>query len=398
MQPVGPLAGHLDAFAMFLTACGYSSGSIRAAVCVARQFGRWLVRQGRALRGLEEADVVEFLRWRFRRRRCRGGERRILRLLIDWLRDQGLVPPRVAPAPTSEFERELQAYADYLRRERALAEATVCTYVDLLGQFLRSPQARRGGSVRALRATDIQAFILRQVARVGRHSAKLMVTSLRSFFRFLRFRGVIEVDLAAGIPPVANWRMTALAKSISVEEVRLVLNTCNRRTAKGRRDYAILLLLARLGLRGREVVGLTLDDLDWERSDLIVRGKCGRTDRLPLPSDIGQALAAYLRRDRPACSTRSVFLRLRAPRRGIGGSAVSTIVLRAVRCAGLRPPQSGAYLLRHSLATNMLRQGASLGEIGELLRHDAPTTTQIYAKHDLDGLRMVAQPWPESGS
>jgi site-specific recombinase XerD len=298
------------------------------------------------------------------------------------------------PAPVNEFERELQAYSDYLRQERALAEATIFRYIYLVGQFLRSPLVRRRGSVRVLGPADVQVFILRQVTAGSRSAAKLMVTALRSFFRFLRFRGVIEADLAAGVPPVANWRMTALAKSISVEEVRLVLGTCDRRTAKGRRDYAILLLLARLGLRSREVVGLALDDLDWARGELIVRGKWGRMDRVPIPSDVGHALAAYLRKDRPECSTRSVFLRLRAPRRGIAGQAVATIVLRAVRRAGLRPPQSGAYLLRHSLATNMLRQGASLGEIGELLRHGSPTTTQIYAKHDLDGLRMVAQPWP----
>jgi site-specific recombinase XerD len=304
------------------------------------------------------------------------------------------VAPQVAPAPVNEFERELRAYEDYLRQERALAEATIFRYIYLVGQFLRSPLVRRRGSVRVLGPSDVQVFILRQVTTGSRSAAKLMVTALRSFFRFVRFHGVIEADLAAGVPPVANWRMTALAKSISVEEVRLVLATCDRRAAKGRRDYAILLLLARLGLRSREIVGLTLDDLDWERGELIVRGKCGRVDRVPIPSDVGQALAAYLRKDRPECSTRSVFLRLRAPRCGIGGQAVATIVLRAVRRAGLQPPQSGAYLLRHSLATNMLRQGASLGEIGELLRHGSPTTTQIYAKHDLDGLRMVAQPWP----
>jgi integrase/recombinase XerD len=393
-QPIGALADHLDAFASALTDRGYASCSIRYAVSLARQFGRWSVRRGRGLRDLTEADVAEFLRWRAHRRRRNGGERSALQLLLECLRNQCLVAPQVAPAPVNEFECELQAYVDYLRQERALAEATIFRYIYLVGQFLRSPLVRRRGSVRVLGPSDVQVFILRQVTAGSRSAAKLMVTALRSFFRFLRFRGVIEADLAAGVPPVANWRMTALAKSISVEEVRLVLGACDRRTAKGRRDYAILLLLARLGLRSREIVGLTLDDLDWERGELIVRGKCGRVDRVPIPSDVGHALAAYLRKDRPECSKRLVFLRLRAPRRGIGGQAVATIVLRAVRRAGLRPPQSGAYLLRHSLATNMLRQGASLGEIGELLRHGSLTTTQIYAKHDLDGLRMVAQPWP----
>jgi len=303
----------------------------------------------------------------------------------------------VAPAPTNEFDRLQHSYADYLRQERALAEPTVTSYVWLVRRFLRSRYIWRRGSPSALRPADIQAFMLRYVAAGSRSGAKLMVTALRSFFRFLRFRGEIQVDLATCVPSVPSWRATTLPKSIPVEEVGLVLRTCDRRTAKGRRDYAVLLLLARLGLRCREVVGLKLDDLDWEQGELVVTGKRGRVDRLPIPSEVGHALAAYIRRDRPVCSTRSVFLRLRAPRRGIGSGAVTTIVMRAVRHAGLRPPQTGAYLLRHWLATNMLCQGASLGEIGELLRHRAPTTTQIYAKHDLDGLRMVAQPWPGGG-
>jgi site-specific recombinase XerD len=232
---------------------------------------------------------------------------------------------------------------------------------------------------------------------VGRGSAQLMVTALRSFFRFVRFCGETDVDLAASVLSVPNWRMTTLQRSVSAEEVRAILRSCDRRTAKGRRDYAILLLLARLGLRSREIVGLTLDDLDWEQAEVVIRGKLGRVDRLPLSRDVGQALATYVRRDRPGCSTRSVFIRIRAPRRGIGSAAVSTIVMRAAGRAGLHPPQRGAYLLRHSLATNMLRHGASLSEIGDLLRHRAPTTTQIYAKHDLEGLRMVVEPWPGGG-
>jgi integrase/recombinase XerD len=395
LQPVGALAAHLGAFASFLAGGGYSQdGTIEHVVSLARQFGRWLERRERSLQDLAEADVVAFLRWRWRKRRRGRSDRSALHLLLEFLRNQDIVPRLRMPVPADGFERELQVYADYLTEERALADATIFRYRYLVGQFIRSPYARRRGSARALRASDIQAFILRQVGMGSRSAAKLMVTALRSFSRFLRFRGVIDADLAAGVPPVANWRMTALAKSISADEVRLVLGTCDRRTAKGRRDYAILLLLARLGLRSREVVGMTLDDLDWVQGELIVRGKCGRVDRLPMSSDIGHALAAYIRRDRPACSTRSVFLRFRAPRGGLTSAGIATVVMRAVQRAGLEPPQSGAYLLRHSLATNMLPKGASLGEIGELLRHEAPTTTQIYAKHDLDGLRMVAQPWP----
>jgi integrase/recombinase XerD len=393
-QPIGALAAHLDGFASILADRGYSDSRIRYAVSLVCQFGRWLERRKRGFSDLAETDAVAFLRWRWTKRSRGRGDRFVLHLLLEHLRNQGVVPSLPTPAPVDDFERQQQAYAEYLKEERALAEATVLRYVWLVGRFLRCRYARRRGSPIALRPTDVQAFILQQVAVGSRQAAKLMVTALRSFFRFLQFRGLIDVDLAAAVPSVASWRMTTLPQSIPVEQIRLILRTCDRRTAKGRRDFAILLLLARLGLRCREIVGLTLDDLDWGRGELVVRGKCGRVDRLPMPSDVGHALAVYIRRDRPTCSMRSVFLRLRAPRRGIRGGAVTTIVVRAVHRAGVEPPQTGAYLLRHSLATNMLRQGASLGEIGELLRHGALTTTQIYAKYDLNGLRMVAQPWP----
>jgi site-specific recombinase XerD len=224
--------------------------------------------------------------------------------------------------------------------------------------------------------------------------AQLVTTALRSFFRFLCGRGNISMDLAASVPSVASWRLSDLPKFLEPEQVERLLNACNRATCDGRRDYAVLLLLARLGLRAGEVVHMTLDDIDWENGELMVRGKSLRQDRLPLPKDVGDALAAYVCEGRPRCSSRRVFLRLKAPLQGFTNSiAICSIVQRALRRAGLHPERRGSHLLRHSLAITMLRGGASLAEIGEILRHELPRTTEIYIKVDVVALRALALPW-----
>lgn len=226
-----------------------------------------------------------------------------------------------------------------------------------------------------------------------------MVTVLRSFFRFLYQRGHITSDLASAVPSVANWRLSQIPKSLRPDQVERLLASCDRQTPIGRRDYAILLLLARLGLRAGEVVALTLEDLDWETGVFTVHGKGNRREQLPLPEDVGEALVDYLRHSRPPCSSRRVFIRQRAPRQGFSSSAaIDDVVRRALARAGLNPPFKGAHLLRHSLATRMLGSGASLAEIGDILRHCCPETTQIYAKVDLSALRALAPPWPGGAS
>jgi site-specific recombinase XerD len=223
----------------------------------------------------------------------------------------------------------------------------------------------------------------------------LMVGALRSFLRYLRLRGDIALDLAEVVPSVPDWRLAHLPKSIAPDEVERLLRAVDRSHPTGQRDYAVLLLLARLGLRAGEVVAMTLEDIDWEGGELLIHSKGGQQDRLPLLQDVGQALASYLREARPRCATRRVFVTMKAPRRGFAGpGAVCTIVRHALQLADLHPPRKGAHLLRHSLATGMLRRGASLAEIGEILRHRLPNTTQIYAKVDLDALRAIAPPWP----
>lgn len=222
-----------------------------------------------------------------------------------------------------------------------------------------------------------------------------MVSALRSFFHYLRHRGDITTDLAACVPSIANWSFSSVPKFLQPHQVRRVLNQPDRRTAQGRRDYAILLLLARLGLRACEIVALTLDDIRWETGEIALRGKGGRLAQLPLPPDVGKALATYLQKDRPASRTRRLFIRLKAPRRGFANSiAVSSLVARALKTRGVESPHRGAHLFRHTLATEMLRQGASLADIAHLLRHQSFDTTTLYTKVDVVALRTLAQPWP----
>ena len=250
-----------------------------------------------------------------------------------------------------------------------------------------------------LKAADVTQFVRRRVQTMGPGRAKLLVTALRSFLRFVFLRGETESDLTASVPPVADWRHAALPRFIPAADVQRILRACNRSTPTGRRDYAVLLLLARLGLRAGEVVHMELGDINWEAGELVVRGKGARQERIPLPRDVGRALVDYLRRDRARCALRRVFICMRAPHRGFAGPvAVCTIVRRAIERAELQPPSKGAHLLRHSLATDLLRRGASLAEIGDLLRHRHPDTTLLYAKVDLATLRQIAPRWPGGAS
>jgi integrase len=221
---------------------------------------------------------------------------------------------------------------------------------------------------------------------------------MRSFLRFLYRYGETKCDLSAAVPTVPAWRLSEVPKYIKPQEVEALLESCDRTTSVGRRNYAILLLIAYLGLRAGEVIALELDDINWRAAELTIRGKGQFYDRLPLPQNVGEALVTYLKNDRPKCSTRRVFIRLRAPYQGFKDSTtVSTIVRRTVERSGLNTPSKGAHLLRHSLATGMLRKGASMAEIGELLRHRSPNSTEIYAKVDIEGLRSIVRIWPEKG-
>jgi site-specific recombinase XerD len=394
--PEGPIEPYLVSFAGFISAQGYALYSIHRHVLLAASFSLWLKQKGVELRCITADHPRQYLRYRARRVKLCRGDLAVLRHLLDHLCRVGVVPDEKVPVhqPT-QVQRYAQAYEQYLREARNLAEATILNYVPFIVCFLDECFGDGPVELSRLCAHHVVTFVHRQASRLHRKRAQLMTTALRSFLKYLRYRGDLALDLAAAVPAVANWSMASIPRAISADQVRQLLASIDRCTAVGRRDYAILLLLARLGLRSSEVVFLELDDIDWDTGSLSVRVKNGHRSEFPLLPEVGKAIAAYLRDGRPPSTSRRVFLRAKAPIGGFdGASGIGSIVRHSLKRAGVDAPTCGAHQFRHGLATEMLRQGASLSEIGEVLGHQNTQTTMIYAKVDLEALRTLALPWP----
>ena len=391
----GPLAYDIDAFAAWLAVEGYASPTAKKKLQFAADLSRWLESHQLAVKDLDRERVEAFQAAADSRRR-RHGDNATARQLLDLLRESGRIPLSRSAPPDNPIERIARCYERFLLDERGVQPTTVANYLPTVRAFLADRFQTREIALENLSVQDANQFILREARRLSRSRTKLVGTILRSFLRHLYQRGAIAADLASAIPPVVTWRLAGLPKALQPQEVESILSGCDRSTLAGRRDYAILLLLARLGLRGGEAAALTLDDFDWDAGIVTVSGKGQRSEPLPLPSEVGEAVADYLRNGRPTgCPTRRVFVRLAAPHRGFASTAaIDDVVRRALARARLDPPFKGAHLLRHSLATGMLRNGATLEDIGQILRHHHPETTQIYAKLDLEALRTVAPAWP----
>jgi len=391
----GPLRPYIDGFIATLEAQGYANCSLPYYVCLIGKFNRWLQCAGVKLVGMDEATTRDFLRSRNRTDCVRRGEAAVLRALLEFLREAGVVARPIVHVASDPVDRVTRDFADYLRQERGVSVATVVNYCPVARLFVSESMAGNSVDLAWLSVRDVQQFVLRHARDHGTKRTQLTLTAMRSFLRFAHLRGQTAIDLAEHVPKVASWRLAAVPRGLGSKEVEKTLRHCDLKRAMGRRDYALLLLLARLGLRAGEVLTLELDDIHWQTAEIVVRGKGPQRKRFPLSQEIGQALATYLRTARPPCDSRRVFVRSRAPCRGLGHpSSVSTIVARALARARLDPPCKGAHLFRHSLATEMLRRGASLSEIGQILHHRSPNTTAIYAKVDFIALRSLAQPWP----
>lgn len=392
----GPLGAYVDAVVGDLADRGFAAATATYALRLLADLSTWLQGQGRGVAGLDESMVEAFLRHRYQRRRPNREDHPTLARLLAQLREAAVAAPLRPAVASGEQSAIKAAFRQHLIGQRNLAPATVRRYLDTVGRFLdgrfaTSPPLELG----ALGAQDVNRFMLEQARRYSAGHVQLLASALRGFLRFLRQTGAIATDLAHCVPAPARRQLAGLPKFMPAEDVERLLQTSNRDGPQGRRDYAILLLLARLGLRAQEIASLRLEDVDWDAGELVIHGKGGGVERLPLPWEVGEALSRYLRAVRPACSTRQVFVCLRAPRRGFrNGNAVGTIVCRALARADLHPSHRGAHLLRHSLATRLLRHGASLVEIGELLRHRNLDTTRIYAKVDERTLGALALPWP----
>ena len=392
-----PLELHLRTFATSLREAGYQDRAMYSKLGVIADLGLWLRRTRLAVTSdLDEQRLEAFVK---HKQRMHRGDLKTLQQFLDHLRKRGVVSDRKLVPDQSPLAGILSRYEQHLRSERRLVSATILNYLSFARKFLIERFPEGPLLLKEIKASDISDFVLRRGCSISVGRAQIMTTAFRSFFRYLFQKGELQADLAASVPTVADRRLSTVPKYLTPEEVECVLKACNRSTTIGRRDYAILLLLARLGLRAGEVVALQFEDINWRAGEILVRGKGLLHDRMPLPADVGEALASYLRQDRPACQTRRVFVCTRAPRRGFARPwTLSTIVRRALLRADLDPPVKGAHLFRHSLATSMLRSGATMEEIGEVLRHRDPTTTEIYAKVDFDGLRSLAQPWPMGGA
>jgi integrase/recombinase XerD len=395
--PEGPLVDYLAQFESLLVEQGYPSDTIRRFLLLIADFSVWLKAQQLPVKQVTHASAQRYLRYRSRHRCRRKGNAHALQRLVQMLQHHGVVEQET-PVAQSTVEHLVSDYSSYLHQERGLAVTTVKKYVRAARSFLIQQRITNVRALSSLSAQRVIRFV--QSKGAGRSSAPRaqdMAIGLRSFLRYARYCGYFKPDLAAAIPRVAGWSMTSIPKAIPPKDAQRVLTSCDRRSAVGRRDYAMLLLLARLGLRAGEVASLALDDIDWHAGTLTVHGKGSQESPLPLLEPIGKAIAAYLKRGRPHCKSRRVFLRMHAPIRGFKTEKpVSTAVGRAMQRAGIDSPHRGAHQFRHALATHMLRQGSSLAEIGEILRHKDPDTTRIYAKVDLTSLRVLATPWPRT--
>lgn len=389
----GPLGPYIESFAAEMRDERYAQHTSELEVRLVIDFGRWLANRGIQAQEITAELFKPYLRSRRQRRVPTGSDLSALRRLLDLLIRKGVVPEPVAPATAADL---LQSeFRLYLQQERALASTTQSYYLAFVSEFLKERFGAGPVDLSSLSAADVTGFVRRRAVTIQSRRVQLMTTALRSFLRFARCRGDIDKDLAACVPAVANWKLSTIPRAIPSSQVELVLTSVDRRTAMGRRDYAILLILARLGLRAGEIKTLTLEDLDWQEGLITVRGKAGRYSQLPLPADVGEAIADYLQHGRSMDSSRCVFLRTRAPAGGFKGQCgIGSVVKHALARAGVDALRKGAHQFRHGLASQMLRQGASLFEIGELLRHRSPQTTAIYAKVDLVSLATLALPWP----
>lgn len=389
----GPLGAYVNGFREELQRLGYTPLTAAGHVRLVAHLSRWLAGQGLPASALT-APTVEMY---FAQRRAAGyfNERtpRALAPLVAYLRELGVVAQDLPAPPSGPVEVLLARFRDYLLIERGLAPTTAALNVQLARPFLAERVGADGQvDLSGLQAGEVAAFVLAQTRKWPR-SAKRIVTAVRSLLRCAHVTGLIDQPLASGVPSPAGWTLTSLPKGLEPAQVRALLAGCDRDNATGCRDFAILTMLLRLGLRAGEVAALALEDIDWRRGELTVRGKGHRQDQLPLPADVGQAIVDYLQRARPAAASgRTVFVRAQAPYRALTSNAVTTLVLTAARRAGLG--EVSAHRLRHTAATAMLHAGGSLAEIGQVLRHRRALTTALYAKVDVAALRVLARPWP----
>lgn len=385
----GPLSVDVEWFAAELVRLGYSKTGRRQQMRLFVSLSGWLDDAGLSADDLDGMAIEAFLDTR-RAAREKLWSVRSLEPLVGLWQAAGRSWP-VPATPVGPFQAVIDDYGRYLKSERGLALGTIAAYVRVAREFLDHVDSV-GLGLDVVTASTVTGFVTRSCSRLGLSASRATISALRCFMRYLAVEGLVAGDVDSSILKVAGGGQP-LPRGISPGQVTKLLASCDRRRGIGRRDYAVLMLLARLGLRGGEVVGLCLEDIDWRNGEITVRGKGSRVDRLPLPVDVGEAVVSYLRRGRPRSEARTLFVRHQAPFVGFAGTgALRGILERACTRAGVA--YACPHRLRHTAATGMLREGASLAEIGHVLRHRQPRATSIYAAVDDERLRVLAPAWP----
>jgi len=391
----GPLAAYVDGLRAELSTLAYAPSTVSSHIALWAQVDRWLECQGLEPSELTAGGIAAFLSER------RHTQRYLYTIKalspgLEFLRRVGAVPRvRAVAEDESAIEAIERRFRAYLLVERGLAEVSAETYVVRARPFLADRERRGRLDLESLTAADVSGFVAGWLPGLSKEPARSTVTALRSLLSFLHATGVVAKPLASVVPTVASWRLAGLPIGLTRTQVQALLSACDQSTAVGRRDFAIVTLLARLGLRAGEAAALTLEDIDWRAGTLTIHGKANSHEQLPLPVDVGSALSRYLEHGRPSCaSARAVFIRAKAPYRALDHKSISTMVNRTAGRAGLGTVH--AHRLRHTLATEVLSKGASLDEVGQLLRHRSRGSTAIYAKVDQHRLVQLARPWPTS--
>ena len=393
--PVGPLVPWLSGFAATLNVWRFSQQTIHHQLREIVHFSEWLEQQQIDLSSLSSEDVAQYSQTRVLRSQQRDS-RAPLRRLMKYMRSEDVIEQEKPAGPPTPAERCVRDYVQFLRDQRGLAESTIVHYAYHARNFLQHRFCTGEVVLSQLNSDDVIAFVRHEIARLTSRKAKAAVSGpLRAFLRYVHVHAEGMPDLASYVPRVASWPMTSVPQGIAADQAQKLLKSVDRTTAVGRRDYAILLLLARLGLRAGEIVFLTLEDVDWRAGTLTVTLKRARHSVYPLTEEIGEAIADYLQNGRPESNDRQVFLHARAPFRPFPrGAALCDMIRDRVERAGVEAPTHGTHQFRHALATQMLHKGASLSEIGDVLGHRRQNTTRIYAKVDIVALRTLALPWP----
>ncbi len=391
----GPLAPYAEGFREDLLGRGYAEGSAAHQIHLMAHLSRWLEARGLEPVGLDERLAGQFLAARRADGYAALLSARGLAPLLGYLRGRGVAAASRLPEPQTPADRLIRRFEEYLARERGLAADSVRSYTGVARRFLAGVSVGEGAGAGVLTAAEVTGFVRRECGRRGVASAKATVTGLRALLRFLYLDGQIAAPLAGAVPSAACWQLAALPRAVSPADLAQMMDSCDRGSVAGRRDLAVLLLLARLGLRAGEVAALELGDINWRRGEITVRGKGSRRDGLPLPADVGEAVASWLADGRtPHAACPAVFVRLRPPHGRLASSSVSYVVRRACARAGITA--AGAHRLRHTTAAGLLAAGGTLAEIGQVLRHAQPSTTAVYAKADVLALSPLARPWPGS--